>query len=392
MDRDRVILHVDMDAFFAQAEILAAPALRGRPLVIGGRPGERGVVATASYEARVYGVRSGMSLTEAARRCPKAVFLPCHPSRYFYLSAQIRKLLLARTPVVEMASIDEAFLDPGFPQRSLEEGESLARAIQTELKEKLSLSCSIGVGENKLIAKMASPLGKPEGITVLSKEDFVLRFADEPVIALYGVGNETARKLQSMGIQKVGELSSAPDPILRIAFGVLGPVIAAAARGEDKSPVVPSHQTPEPKSMGHEMTLVRDEADREKLMRVCLLLCDEVAYDLRSEGWMARTIQVRIRGSDFTTVGRQGKLSEPTDSTRMIFRLSWRHIDAALDRKPVRLLGVRAGDLVRTVEARTMDLLDDGRGDRFELAADHIRNLFGHRAIGRASLMRTTRA
>ena len=384
---DRVILHVDMDAFFAQAEVLAAPSLRGKPLVVGGRPGYRGVVATASYEARPFGIRSGMPLSEAVRLCPHAVFLPCHPNRYFDLSARILKILLRRTPMVEMASIDEAYLDATGLASSLEAGESLAASIQEDLARNLSLTCSVGIGPNKLIAKMAAGLRKPGGRTALSREEFLDRFLEEPVTTLYSVGQATAAVLSRHRIVRIMQLAKAPDLLLRNLLGVWGPVLGAAARGEDASPVIPHHARPDAKSLGHEITLPVDETDPEILRRWLLGICEEVASDLREENRVGDTIHLKVRRADYSLCSRQVHLGEPTSSTRQIFRVAcalFRRLD---DDKPTRLLGVSVSGLRPPVSVSVDDLFEARKLDDFDRVADRIRLRYGRRMIRRAALL-----
>lgn len=387
----RVVLHVDMDAFFAQAEALADPRLRGRPLIVGGIPGQRGVVATASYEARAFGIHSGMSLVEAQRRCPDALFLPCHSKRYLDLSARILQMFLEITPIVEPASIDEAFIDGRGIANDLEDGAKLACAIQARMQERLGLTCSVGIGPNKLVAKMASALRKPAGLTAMDHAGFRSRFWPEPVTALYGIGTASAPKLGRIGIHTVGELASAPVSVLRGLFGVWGPLLAAASRGEDDSPVVPYHATPRAKSLGHEYTLPHDEEDCDELRRLLLGLCDEVGGDMRAEGWVGDTVHLKIRWSDFTTLGRQVHLAEPTASTLKLVRATralFRQCD--LDR-PVRLMGVSVSGLVPATGIATLDMFDGEQADTFETAIDRLRRVHGRGSVRRASLIREGR-
>jgi DNA polymerase IV len=385
----RVILHLDLDAFFAQAEVLAAPALKGKPLIVGGIPGGRGVVATASYEARVYGISSGMSLLEAARRCPDAVFLPCHPPRYFDLSSRLLRLLLTRTPAVEVASIDEAYLDASRLVADLTGGFALAKSIQDDVRRRLALSCSIGVGENKLVAKMAAGLRKPGGLTCLDRAEFGKRFHPEPVSTLYGVGIATTPKLERIGIRTVADLAAAPDRVLRSLFGVWGPLLGSAARGEDESPVIPYHSRPDAKSIGHEYTLPRDESDRDEVRRVFLGLCDEVASDLRAEGWMAGSVHIRIRWRDWKTIGRQCGLVRPADSARRIFHAGWRLFEMNDSGMPVRLIGISAAHLVPKARViKPGDLFDEGGEEELTRAIDQVRESFGRGILKRASLLK----
>ena len=384
----RVILHLDLDAFFAQAEILAAPSLRGKPLIVGGIPGARGVVATASYEARRFGVHSGMSLAEAARRCPRAIVLPCSPARYFDLSARLLKLLLRRTPAVEVASIDEAYLDVTRLARDLPAGTEIARSLQAEVRDLLRLSCSVGVGENKLVAKMAAGLQKPGGLVCLDREAFRARFHGEPVSVLFGVGVATAPKLEEMGIRTIADLARAPDRLLSSHFGIWGPVLGRAARGDDESPVVSYHARPEAKSLGHEYTLPHDEKDRGEVFRILLGLCDEVAGDLRAEGWRAGTVHIKIRWSSWKSIGRQRRLDTPTDSARRLYQAGRRLFEQNDTGEAVRLIGLSASELSHarlTIDSR--DLFGDTEGREMEGAIDKLREAFGRGAIKRASMI-----
>lgn len=384
---DRVIIHIDMDAFFAQAEVLAAPRLRGLPLVIGGRPGERGVVASASYEARAFGIGSGMPLGEARRLCPHAVFLPCHPPRYLDLSARILKTLLQFSPIVEMASIDEAFLDATDIASGLENGGSMAVGIQREIRLRLGLSCSAGVAGNKLIAKMASPLGKPSGVTVMDRAEFIRVYGIRPVGDLYGVGPAAAGLLSRLGIQTIADLARASAAEMRRRFGVWGSLLLDAARGEDRSPVVPHHETPAPKSLGHEYTLPKDLSDRRELERLLLGLSDEVGRDLRGEGWVGTTVHLKVRWSDFSTRFRQRRLAEPTDSTRTVLRTALGLFDALGVGGPVRMMGISVSGLRRSGTELPGDLFEDGRLDSLDREIDSIRRRLGVRSLRRAALM-----
>lgn len=388
---ERVILHVDLDAFFAAAETLAAPALKGKALVVGGRPGERGVVASASYEAREHGVRSGMSLVEAHRLCPHAVFLPCHPPRYFDLSTRFLRLLLDYTPMVEMASIDEAFLDASGLVEEVRQGALLAASIRSEVLCRLSLSCSVGVGENKLLAKTASALGKPAGIALLDREAFLRRFGDQSVSSIYGIGAATRRKLEAMGIVTVDDLSDAPESLLHRMFGVIGPALKAAARGEDRSPLVPYHQRPRAKSIGHEYTLPRDSRDPSVLRAVLLGLCEKVSGDLRAVSLMSREVRLKVRMCDWTLIGRQSRLARTASSTRALFQSAWGLYSREVPPRPVRMVGVSAASLSDARGAPFMEDLFEARGDGvLDSAIDRIRDSFGGSAIRRASLIGST--
>jgi DNA polymerase-4 len=295
---------------------------------------------------------------------------------------------LNRTPAVEVASIDEAYLDATRLVADLAGGYELAQSIQDEVRNTLRLSCSIGVGESKLVAKMAAGLNKPGGLACLDRAAFRARFHPEHVSVLYGVGPATTPKLEKIGIHTIADLAMTPDHVLSDLFGVWGPLLGAAARGDDESPVVPYHARPKAKSLGHEYTLPRDQDDRGEVLRVLLGLCDEVASDLRAEGWRAGAIHVKIRWSDWTSIGRQRTLDSPTDSTRRLFNAGRRLFEQNDTGKAVRLIGISAADLSPAKRAVDPgDLFGDRDGREMDAAIDKLRDSFGRGAIKRASLI-----
>ncbi|HKQ58380.1 MAG TPA: DNA polymerase IV, partial [Candidatus Eisenbacteria bacterium] len=255
MSAPRVILLVDMDAFFASVEQAHHPHLRGQPVIVCGDPGRRGVVTAASYEARPAGVRAGMPLQEARRLCPEAHYVEGDPEKYVGISLALLQLYLTITPDVEPFSVDEAFLAVGRAGGTLAEAETIARDLQRRIAETFGLSASIGVGPNKLIAKMGAGLEKPSGLTVLDEEAFRRAFWPREVQAMWGVGPQLGARMQSMAIMTVGDLARAPEAALQAAFGIIGPQLKEAAWGKDETPLVPYHQGVEAKSMGHEVTL-----------------------------------------------------------------------------------------------------------------------------------------
>ncbi|MBD3337090.1 MAG: DNA polymerase IV, partial [Candidatus Eisenbacteria bacterium] len=336
---ERTILHLDMDAYFAEIEVLANPRLRGRPLVVGGRPGDRGVVSTASYEARAFGVRSGMPLTKARSLCPQAVFIPCDPSKYAFFTSRILKCLLQVTPRTEMWSIDEAFLDlsdkiPWRADRFLIPQDSdggricrggpplwrAARAIQAGLHRRFRLSCSLGGGPNKLVAKMATGLQKPNGVTLLSRSAYCQTFWPRPIEDLWGVGERSGAFLRRLGIKTIGELACADPRALSRVMGIVAEALVGAARGEDASPVVPYGEGPAAKSLGHEHTVSRDVTSPEQGLRLILALTDKVARDLREERYVGRRVVIKMRTASFRTLTRQRSFTTPTNETRILYR------------------------------------------------------------------------
>jgi DNA polymerase IV len=375
---ERIVLHLDMDAFFASIEVLCNPSLRGRPLVVGGMPDDRGVVSTASYEARRFGVRSGMPLSRAARLCPQAIFVPCHPAPYVYYSTRILKLFLSRTPNVELFSIDEVFVEGTDLFRSLPRAAEWAAAMQAEIEERTGLTGSFGIGPNKLVAKMASKLRKPRGITTLTLPEFREVFWGRPLEALYGIGEKTAETLMRFGLVTIGDLARTGPDRLRPVFGVLAPDVVASARGQEESPVIPYGEGPPAKSIGHEHTFERDVSNRREIDRLLVALADQVGFALRQEERSASTIHLKIRWSDFTTTVRQTSLREATDRSSDLLaqaRLLFRRFDAG---GTVRLLGLSVSSLTRAGSAATDSLFErDNHGRRLDSATDELRERYG---------------
>ena len=355
-ERERKILHVDMDAFYASVEQRDRPELRGKPVIVGGRPEERGVVAAASYEARRYGIHSAMPTARALRLCPQAVLLKPRMGYYRRISQRIREIFRSYTPLVEPLSLDEAFLDVTGSERLFGPAEEIGQEIQKRIFQELGLMCSVGVGPNKFLAKLASAHKKPNGFTVIRPEDVERFLWDLPVEKLWGVGPATARKLRAMGLQTVGDLRRVPQEELARRFGRWGLRLWERARGRDDRPVVPER---EPKSLSRETTFPRDVYDDRALERVLARLVREVVEDLRGEERRARTVQIKVRFADFTTITRQRTLPEPTDSLRAIQEAARRLLRERVERKGrgVRLLGVGVSNLVASAtEAQQLPL------------------------------------
>ncbi len=380
-----MILLVDMDAFFASVEQLHHPTLRGQPVIVCGDPSRRGVVTAASYEARPYGVHAGMALGEARRLCPQAHYVEGNPDKYVALSLQLLDLYTRFTPDVEPFSVDEAFLGlHGLtpPVKNLVDGAAKARTVQRAVDEQFGLPCSIGVGPNKLIAKMAAGVEKPRGLTALDEESFRATFGAQDVQALWGVGPQLAARMKALGIRTVGDLARAPAAALQSAFGVIGPQLKEAANGRDDTPLVPYHQGIEPKSMGHEVTLPADCEDPFALEATLRRLSDQVARRLRGEGYVARVVCVKLRDHRFVTVLRQRVLAEPTDRGEAIFAVAvalWR---SNWKGGPVRLLGVTASELSHAGDERQTELFEpDARALQLQRASDALRDKLGESAL-----------
>lgn len=381
----RMILHVDLDAFFAAVEQRDHPELRGRPVIVGGGPTDRGVVSAASYEARAYGVHSAMPLRTAAALCPNAVFLPVRGAVYAAVSSEVMAILCRFTPLVEPISIDEAFLDVTASQALFGSGEAIARRVKAAIRAETELTASVGVATSKLVAKIASDLGKPDGLVVVPPGEEAAFLAPLPVERLWGVGPRTAAALHADGVRTIGELAALSDDVLVRRFGRHGALLRRRALGIDPEPVVARRA---PKSIGHEHTFDVDTADPERIEATLLALADGVAGRLRASGLQARTVAVKIRDAGFQTISRQTRLVEPTDLAEPIWRAALDLVRRELRGQRIRLLGISAEQLEATAQ---LGLFDGGleRRRRLERAADELRRRFGRRAVTRARLLAT---
>jgi DNA polymerase-4 len=342
-EHSRAIIHLDLDAFFAAVEMLEKPDLAGKPVLVGGRPEERGVVAAASYPARAFGVRSAMPMARALALCPHAVVLPARHSLYRDYSQRVMAILHETAPLVEQMSIDEAYLDVTDRIAAWEEAVEMARELQRRIREEIGLSASLGVASNKLVAKVASDRDKPGGLTVVRPGEEGAFLVPLPVRVLWGVGPVTAEKLAGMGVSTVGDLTRVSQEELRKRFGRNGVAMALMARGIDERPVVTEH---EPKSISQETTFSRDLADADALKRQLWQLSQGVARRLKRDGVAAETVAIKLRYTDFTTLTRQMRLSVPTDDEREIYRAALALLRRAWRRgRPVRLLGVAGREL-----------------------------------------------
>jgi len=381
---ERVIVHVDMDAFFASVEVLDNPELRGKPVIVGGSV-SRGVVSAASYEARVFGVHSAMPMSQALRQCPRAVVLPGRMERYADVSAKIMTILGRHTPLLEQVSVDEAYLDL---TNWLPEGvtpEQAAIEIRAEVREQTGLSCSIGVATGKAIAKMASDLKKPGGLVVVPPGEEAVFLAPLPIGRLRGVGDTTERKLRDLGIQTIGELANFPASLLQQFFGAAGHDLYALAHGIDDSPVVPERQA---KSLGRETTFPTDIADRRILERTLLELADEVAERLRRHEMLASGVTLKLRYDNFTTLTRATTFTDPVDVADPLFRAACALLQKVNPTRPIRLIGVTAGPLMPASD-RQLNLFDQSvteKRRKLAGAVDAIKTRFGEEAITRARL------
>jgi DNA polymerase-4 len=380
----RTILHVDLDAFFAAVEQRDRPELRGKPVIVGGGgPNDRGVVSTASYEARVFGVRSAMPLRTAGRLCPQGIFLPVDGAKYGAASKQVMAVLRRFTPLVEPISIDEAFLDVTGSRRMFGDGEAIGRQIKDAVRAETGLTISVGVATTKLVAKIASDLRKPDGLVVVEPGGEAAFLAPLEIARLWGVGQKSAAVLKEDGVRTIGDLAALPDDLLARRFGSMGPVLGQRARGIDADPV--SGRDPA-KSVGHEHTFDVDTSDPEQIERTLLAMSEGVAGRLRDAGVKASTITVKIRDTTFRTITRQRTLPDATDLTDPIFRTALELARPEVRGLRIRLLGVTASGLGER-EQLALFAADDPRRRRVVEAADAVRHRYGDRAITRARLV-----
>ena len=382
----RSILHVDMDAFYASIEQRDNPELRGKPLVVGGGT-NRGVVAAASYEARQFGIRSAMPMSEAYRRCPALLRVRPRMAHYAQVSAQIFAIFRDVTPLVEGLSLDEAFLDVTASVALFGSPVDIAASIKQRIRSETGLTASVGVAENKLVAKIASDLDKPDGLTVLYPADYAARLDPLPVGVIPGIGRETLKRLDPLGIRTVRDLRMAPDADLDPVFGRFARKTRERASGIDARPVVPDR---EEKSISAEETYEQDLGDPATMDRKLLRLAERTAARLRKSGLAAGTVQVKIRRADFTTFTRQCAARPPTDGTDRIYALARALLHSWLAENPgarIRLLGVGGSNLASASQGDLFAAAGERPRTAVDRTVDEIRDRFGDASLGRASTL-----
>jgi len=380
----RTIIHVDMDAFYASVEQRDRPDLRGRSVIVGADPGGRGVVSAASYEARRFGVHSAMPIGRAARLCPDGVFLPVDMQKYARVSRQILAVLAEFTPLLEPLSIDEAFLDVTQTRALFGAGQEQARRIKSRIRDAVGLTASVGVASNKFIAKVASDLRKPDGLVVVAPGKEGEFLAPLPIARLWGVGRVTASDLETMGIRTIGQLAAIPPAHLESRFGRNGILLGALAHGMDDRAVEPFAP---PKSMGAEETFDRDHLDVERLRATLRSQAERVARELRAEGYAGRTVTLKLRYADFSTITRS-HTDDPTQDGLKVYQEASALLARVALRQPVRLIGLSVSELGPAGEGQ-LSLLgpDASRRARLAEALDRLVERFGEESIGPASLL-----
>ena len=384
----RHIIHLDMDAFYASVEVLDNPDLKGKPVIVGGTRG-RGVVSAASYEAREFGVHSAQPVATAQKLCPHGIFIPPRLSRYKVVSDQIFEIFRRYTPLVEPLSLDEAFLDVTGSVRLFGSPTKIAQEIRALVKKEIGLTVSAGVAPTKMAAKIASDMDKPDGLTVVPDRGVSEFLAPLPISKLWGVGRATQKELRLLGVETFGDLARISEDVLKSKLGVHGHDLIRLARGEDDRSVNPEREV---KSIGAEETLLKDLTKADPARRELLWLATKVTRRLRRHGFVARTVTLKVKYSDFKMITRSETLKRPTDESREVYQAVCRLLEeTAVGRRPVRLLGVSLSKLGIEGEERQFSLLEDlnprPEARQLNQALDRIADKFGDRAVLPASLL-----
>jgi nucleotidyltransferase/DNA polymerase involved in DNA repair len=389
----RIILHVDMDAFFAAIEQREHPDYFGKPLIVGADPMRgkgRGVVSTCSYEARKFGVHSAMPISQAYKLCPQGVYVPPNGALYSQVSKDIFKLFFEFTDLVEPLSIDEAFLDVSGCIKLFGSVREIGKKLKYRIYETQALTASVGIALNKFLAKIASDLEKPDGMVIV-EEDKIQEFLDPlPLSRLWGAGKKTIEKLNKEHIYTIGDLAKLPGEILKQKFGKQGQHFFHLSRGLDNRPVTPGHEV---KSVSNEITFSNDLYDMDILREALLHLCEKVGYRMRQKKLNGKTIQLKLRYEGFDTITRNKTLSDNTANTEIIFNIIWKLFECNYDkRRKVRLVGVGMSGFKEKTD-RQMSLFDkiDNKTSNLDEVEDLVRKKFGKNAINRAEGMRKSK-
>jgi len=377
----RRILHVDLDAFFASVEQALDPELKGRPVIVGGHPRSRGVVAAASYEARVYGLRSGMPLSIAYRLCPHGIYLPGRYKHYQDFSLRFMEILKRFSPQIEPMGIDEAFIDLTGFDTFYGPASTAAMGIKEGIKIELGINASIGIASNKVVAKVASDASKPDGLLEIEQGKEAEFLAPLPVRDLPMVGHKTENILRSLGINTIGGLAAQSIEALKAIFGVHGEVLYYWSHGQDSSPVAQIDQPP--KSISRSTTLNVDTLDRSVLAALLHYLSERVGAQLREHGMRARCVTLKLRFADFTTITRNYTIKNSTDLDQDLFKAGWKLMDTALEesRQLVRLEGIGVSELTGREHQLSLLPSPGEKQGRLNTAVDKIRKRYGFTAI-----------
>ena len=387
------IIHLDLDAFFASVEQRDNPAYRGKPLIVGGISGgkgnsNRGVVCAASYEARKYGIHAGMPIWEARQKCHKGIFIPSQMNKYSEASKKFFQICSTYTPLIEPLSIDELFLDVSGCESLFGSSETIGRKIKERVYQELGLKVSVGIAENKFLAKIATNLGKPDGFYIILSKDIQKILYPLPVSSLWGIGKKTEELLKKSGIYQVEQLAKMPDSILENLLGKNGKKMKLLAQGIDESPVTPPSTA---KSIGKETTFSTNITEKAILIKELLKISQMVGYTARKKGYKGRTITLKIRFHNFITLNKSMTLENSTNIDDLIFKTVVKLLDKIKIKKGrVRLLGVKLSNLTSNDKVKQLNLLGD-KDDKLEQltqSLDRIREKFGSKAVTRASLLK----
>ncbi len=388
----KTIFHVDMDAFFVSVEEIFDPSLKGKPVVVGGKHDQRGVVSAASYAARKFGVHSAMPLRTAYKLCPQALFVEGHPERYREYSGKVYAILQAFSPVVEMASVDEAYVDMTGTERLLGPPLHAAHLLHEKMKRDTGLNCSVGIATSRLVAKIASDQAKPNGILSVMPGVEAAFLAPLDVRRIPGVGKVTEKNLHAIGIRRIGDLAGLNETDLESRFGKWGLALAGKAQGLDAGGWFDAEigERGDPKSISHEHTFNEDTLDPDQVDATLSHLAEKVGRRLREHGLHARTVQLKLRYSDFSTITRAHSLPAPTQIDIDIVENSRRLLHSNWDRRQaIRLIGVHVSGF--SDEKGQMDLIDGGRAERWRQAleaTDKLRDRYGESAVSLGSGLR----
>lgn len=390
------IIHLDLDAFFASVEQRDNPAYRGKPLIVGGISSgkgnsNRGVVCAASYEARKYGVHAGMPIWEARQKCPQGIFVPSQMNKYVEASKKFFQICSDYTPLIEALSVDELFLDVSGCESLFGSSEIIGRKIKKRVHQELGIKVSVGIAENKFLAKIATNLGKPDGFYIIPSKDIQKILYPLPVSSLWGIGKKTEELLKKSGIYLVEQLARMPDSILENLLGKNGKKMKLLAQGIDESPVTPPSKA---KSIGKETTFSTNITEKAVLIKELLKISQMVGYTARKKGYKGRTITLKIRFHNFITLNKSMTLENSTNIDDLIFKTVVRLLDKINIKKGgVRLLGIKLSNLTSGNERKQLKFLrdeEDKKDDKLEQltqSLDKIREKFGSKAVTRASLL-----
>jgi len=388
---ERIVMHVDMDAFFASVEQQTFPFLRGKPIGVCGDPDGRTVIAAASYEAKRRGVKTAMTIPEAKKFCPEIILVSGNPAKYVDTSTRILAFYTTFTDLVEVFSIDEAFLDVTQTAHLFHGPEEIARSIKAHLKAQFGLTCSAGIAPNKLLAKLAGDMHKPDGLTIVRQSEVATLMESLPVEELCGIGPKTTEKLNRLGIKTCGELGRYPEKQLTGIFGINGSHLKRMGQGLDESPVLPYFHEPATKSMGHSFTLDKDTRDIAEIQRHLLQLSEQVGRRLRRDSFAGRTVSLVLRYADFSTFIKQHSLKNYIDDGLRIHQVGMK-LFGELYQPPrlVRLLGISVSGLVRDLKQTTA--FDNSRAGSLFESLDSVNDKYGEFSVARARLRERTPA